>query len=781
MAMDLSGAAEVVRAFLAAAVDRGDAEAAKALLSKETLEGGSFHVSEQMRGARYVVGEAREEGGEVWVEVVMTDAGSGMSQTLPFAPVREEGAWKLDMGRMMMRMMGGAMEAVVEKVGEAMGSVVGAVGKALGAALGGGESGEAGGMEAVGNGGRAPIVPPHALEEFEKRIGEMESAVRARHGVSIPIEVDVATVLRGEDSPAENARMLERVTGEVLGNWEYAVSEAARQLRHMGRVKGLRLEGVREAGERALFAEGKRVVYRLCVQKEEGYYNSERLGELLVGVAAGIAEGDGGEKTAAIPEGDADELAAAYREGVMPVLERRLGDLIGHEAPFEMMWSSLNSADAAGLWVWGLNRVVGAVGLLVARSEGSSEALGEGLERVVVTVVEDPGAKSVRMSGRELLVYCCPSAGEAGSFYEVELAEAISAGLHLRTRPMVAELEGYAKQWEASLLEIFGRPIKYAFDWDGFTCQPDEARNVFALTLLREHGIDALYYALRKLAEGNPNFRQQFPSRVQWLYLEHVPASERKAVSGEQTTIRYQLYLHEGYRGYLTQAELEAALPGIVAGMPDIDFGEAVVEETVVAVEAGGEAGVEGGAAEGGGYFAELEEKLSRYSGYVQELFGNGMHVIVDGDRLENEQVPGFVSGAMSSLDRTLEAAAKDPWLHAAIAAMVDRVEVGLAREGEAEGFSLAERVVRYAVKSVTGVPEMGDEGRLAWLGAALGVEEAKAAAYGGVPGERVRVKPATKKAGGKGGSGKKAAGQGKARSGDAKKAGKKPSARKRK
>ena len=100
-----------------------------------------------MKGAKYAVGEAEETAEGLFVPVTITDGATGMSQTLPFAPVLEEGVWKLDMGRMMARLMGGAMQQMVEQVGSAMGAGEGWRG-ALGRRLGGdgdGVWGECGG------------------------------------------------------------------------------------------------------------------------------------------------------------------------------------------------------------------------------------------------------------------------------------------------------------------------------------------------------------------------------------------------------------------------------------------------------------------------------------------------------------------------------------------------------------------------------------------------------------------------------------------------------------
>ena len=70
--------------------------------------------------------------------------------------------------------------------------------------------------------------------------------------------------------------------------------------------------------------------------------------------------------------------------------------------------------------------------------------------------------KRVEMDGSALWVHIAPGEGEAGCFREEELADVISKKLKLRVKPLVAELERYAKSWESSLKETFGTTIQFA-------------------------------------------------------------------------------------------------------------------------------------------------------------------------------------------------------------------------------------------------------------------------------------------------------------------------------
>ena len=112
-------------------------------------------------------------------------------------------------------------------------------------------------------------------------------------------------------------------------------------------------------------------------------------------------------------------------------------------------------------------------------------------------------------------------------------------------------------------------PIVYAVDWAGFTSDADTGRNRFALTLLREHGIDAIYYALSTRCQRDPAFKDQVRRRVRTLRLTHVPRPADKGLASDGDAIVYRLFLHQGYSGYLTIENIEKRLPGVVARMAD--------------------------------------------------------------------------------------------------------------------------------------------------------------------------------------------------------------------
>lgn len=561
---DLQAAAATVAAFFHAVIDAPDEAAAKALLTEASLAAGTFQLPDELKSATYTIHPPTTEGDDLFVLVDLTDPSTGITQSLPFAPVLENGQWKLDMNKMMNKLMGPMMQAMADGLGNAMA----AVGDTLSSALN------------TLAGDQAPAAPPpnvsrEALDRYTNRIKDILEEVTQRFDLAIPLDIDLPSLLTA-DSQEANDRLLESITHNVLRNYPYALEEANRKIPLDARVKATRLEGAPSAAARALFAEGARIVYRLHLAEPDGFYDGQDLARILTGVAAGMSDESRGELRQGPsfrPTGDAEKIVNDYKDLVFPLLSRRLAEIAGHDVPIDVMWSSLEYTNhAENLWTWGLNRVVGAAALL-ALDEDSRDALAE-LQKITVTIVDFPGGKSLRYERGELQWYFSPKDGEAGCFYESDIADALSAGMKLKTRPKVKELERYCETWEKQLLELFGRPIRYSVDYEAFTADPDEGRNLFALTLLREHGIDRLFYALTNLAEKNPNFKQQFPQRIAWLRIENAWSNEAKSLSGDQTCILYRLFVHEGYKGYLLPREVEKQLPAIVAAMPEIAWDE---------------------------------------------------------------------------------------------------------------------------------------------------------------------------------------------------------------
>jgi len=703
-----NGALDIVREFLKHTIDSPNEAKAKACLTKATLAAGSFEMPAELATAKYVIADPTIEAGQVYVPVTITDSATGSAMTMPLAPVFEDGAWKLDMEKMMAKLMGGSMGQIVEQMGAAMGAAMEGIGEALGAALGGIG-------EAMGNPTKPsmPPVAPADLEKIEKRIAEIQKELEQRHDLNILLDIDLPNLLRGEDEAA-NHRLLDTLDSNVLRNFTYSVTEANTKVPLEGRVKAIRLEGLGDPRDRVIFSEGARIIYRLSLKQDDsgnqGYYDGQDLGRLLTGVAAGMEEsappGETKKGPSYQPTSDSAKTVKDYREFVEPVLTRRISKLLGQTVTLQIEWDHFESDtdDAKGLWLWGLNRICGALALLI--SSDNRQVIAEACSTIRLMTVPSAGMKSVEFNQNELWMYISPDNAEAGCFYESDIAEIISRKLKLRTRPMIAELERYAKTWEKSLFDLFGTEIKYAFDWDGFTCMPED-RNAFALTQLREVGIDFIYYAISNLAEKNPNFKQQFPQRIKWIYLEHTPTAEKKSVRGDQTTIAVRLYLHEGYDGYLTIKDLEKALPAIVANMPDIipeppPASDQQDLQELAALAAKDQEMVD--------TRVQAEAALARFSKSLEATIGNAIPVEIHWATLEGDakDVRDFLNLAMPPLAGALAMIKKeDPFMLSSVAAMIDKIVVEQADCEEGHQFTFESRVLTMAIFREEGFPVM--------------------------------------------------------------------------
>ncbi|HVS72928.1 MAG TPA: hypothetical protein VHQ47_16860 [Phycisphaerae bacterium] len=199
--------------------------------------------------------------------------------------------------------------------------------------------------------------------------------------------------------------------------------------------------------------------------------------------------------------------------------------------------------------------------------------MGGAMEQMVEQVGTAMGA-AMEGVGQALTAALGGSSEEAGE--EVQAQDEASAAEEVKrieeqAAALQGDLEQHAKQREEELEKVFGVRIPYAFEWERFRADEDARKNLRALTLLREHGIDAIYLALTGLAEQDADFRGRIARRVRWIYLDHPAGVDNKRVWGEQTTLALRIFLREGDEGYFTVEELKKALPGIVAEMPDIE------------------------------------------------------------------------------------------------------------------------------------------------------------------------------------------------------------------
>ena len=211
------------------------------------------------------------------------------------------------------------------------------------------------------------------------------------------------------------------------------------------------------------------------------------------------------------------------------------------------------------------------MGAIAASAPANAELIKGTVKEVALVPVKVAAERKVTFVKGKLRLEVALAAGAAGCWYEWEIARAMAGTLRLRERPMVEQLAREIVTWEKQLKSALLVDVKYEVDWDGF-CSREPEKNLFALTLLKEHGVDHLFYAVSGLCEKNPNFKAQFIERVNTLRLVSVGSAEEKGVAADGSALVLRLFLHEGYNGYLTIKELEKELPKLVVGMRDMGF-----------------------------------------------------------------------------------------------------------------------------------------------------------------------------------------------------------------
>lgn len=409
-------------------------------------------------------------------------------------------------------------------------------------------------------------------------IPQLKEQIFEHVGLNVEIDIDLASFMDAYDTDTA-VRHLQKIEGDVFRNLVYHLSEVDKKVALHTGFNGLRLEHVASAQFRALFALGDRIVYRLCFTEDGGYYYGNEMDDYLPGVVANLPDySDPASREASSEAAASNEAPTAfgiisdYRDQTFRELQGKICEAVGKQIDIDIDWASIGDDVYAAdqLRIWGLNRVVGAT-RLVAKDEQAQQDMMDAITAIRLICVPSVDEKKLEIEDDVLTLHLCLSEGERGCFYETAIAAAITQSLGSELKPIIADLRHSAKYWEQELAgEQYNAPVTYYIDFAGFTSNADDQKNRFAMTLLREHGIDTLYYAVTKLFEKNPNFAQQFRQRVRRFVINHVDAPAHKRVGHLDDAIVYECFLHEGYKGYLTIDELVKRLPGIVAEMSDI-------------------------------------------------------------------------------------------------------------------------------------------------------------------------------------------------------------------
>lgn len=436
------GALATLRRFVEANA-RQDNDAMKACLTRASLESGNFSGSTPP-GVEFRLDAPEDEGGRVVIplRVHSTEAPPDAPplDTLRCVMVEEDGEWKFDLLSTMspmMEQMEQAMTAAMGQLGEAMGEAFQAVGEAMGAALGAGSGGE---LTSVFTGEPlvlstfedAPDLPTEAelvaMPEVVNLPGLTASLseVLGRH---IPVGADVKGImgLFGADDPTELMPWLENDFPRGL---VAAIDVASRGVpTETARLRAVRIEAAYDWMDRSISLDGPDLVYRADMRDPGGWYTEDELGQIILGVIAGMPERAAeyppgfGDQPRGEPMPSPDMLREVRTPREMRRLSRVLGNGQGTPIALDIDWTNLWPTDqfVRNWCVWGLPRLIGAVRL--AYPEGA-EPVPEGFIRVIRLNL-GYGEREASLDGGVLSMTIQPIAGEKGCFYEHELCRAL--------------------------------------------------------------------------------------------------------------------------------------------------------------------------------------------------------------------------------------------------------------------------------------------------------------------------------------------------------------------
>ncbi len=416
-------------------------------------------------------------------------------------------------------------------------------------------------------------VGPLVASLRDGSVPALEKELRQRLRFGVRVEVDWDSFLR-LPSVRDRLAALRSLESDHLRHLGYLLREANEKVPLQGKLATVRYEHADDPSERDLRADGDVLTLRMHLVGKGGAYGVSDLERQLPAVAASL--GRFGDVPALDPAETArwrfPDWVKDYRERCVPVETAWLGELVQRPIGIEVDWTGLagDLAAARNLRKHGLRRLTAAVALLV-RKEGSKETLAEAVGEVRLRFVASPEAKRCRIADGALSLDLCVAAGEAGTFTESELATRLENELGIPLRPHLDDLRRRAATWEKRLRDEHLPGIRIEVDWRTFFSHADMDRNLFGVHLLREHGIDAGYYALSGLAERDDAFAARARRRVRVLRLEHATEPGRREIVAEGNTLVYRLFVHEGYDGYLTIEEIEERVPRLVDRMREIE------------------------------------------------------------------------------------------------------------------------------------------------------------------------------------------------------------------
>ncbi len=563
----------VLRAFLWFTIDEPNLANASTLLDQKSRDSNQFHGQGPPPGSKYSLGPATPDPRGVIIPVAITIAAEPPeSLTILFLLIQEGPTqqWKIDLATSMESLLAPILKTVTTPLTDTLSQALSSVTQAF---------------------SDFPVppadVPPADIPRdrvatfLSKELPSFQSEIQKHTKSSVLIDLDLDSLLYHPD-PHKNRHVLDTLAGSIFNSLGYALREAHAQFPFKNRLAVVRLERAFPAPSkgRALFADGSRIIYRLDPASDDLYYFVDDLQNILPPLLASLpdhidpradnAPGPISWLPTLIP--NPSVTAVNYRDHTLPEFANRISETLHSALAVDMDYASIRDAAALeNLYIWGPSRLLGGLKLLAVDAP-TRDLLASAVHNLHYEFISDPAHKTIALSSGTLTLRISLAHGESGSFYEHQIASLIRTKLHLAERPLIESIRREALEWQNRLDALFRHPIAFQIDFDGFLSHPQSDVNLRALHMLKEHGVDHLYYVVSNLAESNPNFKQQFRDRISALRLVHVPTPAEAAITTVGSTLLYKLHLHSGYTGYLTMDDLTDQIPALIAALEDQRF-----------------------------------------------------------------------------------------------------------------------------------------------------------------------------------------------------------------
>jgi hypothetical protein len=499
-------AIDVLQKFLEASI-RKDLETMKTCVTKKTLEAGQMNT-EGPTDVTIVLGQATREGENIIIpaKLVANPPSTDAPFEMPCIMMLEDGQWKFDLGSTIERLMSGAgldrmMEEVASKMSTAMEGVADALSEGFKAAFGSEEPAKETQGEPDWEKASLEIAADELLPLPEMTpLPKTQAAISQALGSQVLIMAAIPDLLRTVHSD-DSVTLINWFEDQLFAALPGIFAQAAQRVPVTGRLRAVRIEAAETADDRLIALDGSDLVYRMFLNRNEGYYSDDYIATILSGVVAGLPETIDRRVSGhrLLPNDQESPPLDDYRKNVIPRYMRRISELLSKNVLLEVNWEDPYDTTTATrqLSRWGLSRIHGAIAL-ACQDEALREQLLDELEEIQIILGYNTGDRFANFETGTLRVGLSWYQGEKGCLYEYEIAQALT-GQPVGTDPAdnqnqadeeaqdtapppdaetqnvehfnqaVASMREIEPMWRQQLEMVIGHPVELSPDFDALS------------------------------------------------------------------------------------------------------------------------------------------------------------------------------------------------------------------------------------------------------------------------------------------------------------------------